>query len=415
MGTPAIADNGIKIYINDELRSVDPEPFIENGRTYVPIRFIAENFGAAVDWDASQERVTIRQPGKKIDIFINDNQALINGCPKVIDVAPMIVKGRTVVPLRFIAEDIGLDVRWDGNTKSIFISSLNNKTQESITFVEGVIFDPLADIKEYTIEYKGDNITDIIFPATSPHNITIGSILVIPPDPYIRASINTDIGGIALKAISIINEGETIRINFTTPELAEVIICNNSKGNSTFDPSDVVVADGVEFEYIPNESIDDISFMLEDGRKVKISLLDGWRYEEGYLMPPATEILFLLEHESGATFNMGIEKLYEPISKELYVALSKDSIAKLFKVTDIEEEDWGLPIYNLRYAVTQSDINALVLQTLMFPNMDSNNMIEKQVEMATVVLPMDLTEQQTEKIIEEIHVMVEVGERRKTL
>ena len=58
--------------------------------------------------------------------------------------------------------------------------------------------------------------------------------------------------------------------------------------------------------------------MLEDGRKVKISLLDGWRYEEGYLMPPATEILFLLEHESGATFNMGIEKLYEPISKELY-------------------------------------------------------------------------------------------------
>lgn len=49
IGTPAIADNGIKIYINDELRTVDPEPFIENGRTYVPIRFIAENFGAAVD------------------------------------------------------------------------------------------------------------------------------------------------------------------------------------------------------------------------------------------------------------------------------------------------------------------------------------------------------------------------------
>ncbi len=151
------------------------------------------------------------------------------------------------------------------------------------------------------------------------------------------------------------------------------------------------------------------------GEKVKISLLDGWQYEEGYLMPPATKILFILEHESGATFNMGIKKLSGPISKELYVELSKDSIVKLFKVTEIEEEDWELPIYNLRYAVTQSDINALVLQTLMFPNMDSNNMIEKQVEMATVVLPMDLTEQQTEKIIEEIHVMVEVGERRKTL
>lgn len=214
----------------------------------------------------------------------------------------------------------------------------------------------------------------------------------------------------------LIEDGDILAvflINCIKPELAEVVAGNNFEGK--FDPNDVVVADGVEFEYIPNGSIDDISFMLEDGWKVKIGLLDGWQYEEGYLMPPATEILFLLEHESGATFNMGIEKLSGPISKELYVELSKDSIVKLFKVTEIEEEDWELPIYNLRYAVTQSDINALVLQTLMFPNMDSNNMIEKQVEMATVVLPMDLTEQQTEKIIEEIYVMVEVGERRKTL
>ncbi len=59
MGSPAIADDTIKIYINNELRSVDPEPFIENGRTYVPIRFIAETFGSQVDWDADQKKVTI--------------------------------------------------------------------------------------------------------------------------------------------------------------------------------------------------------------------------------------------------------------------------------------------------------------------------------------------------------------------
>lgn len=127
-------------------------------------------------------------------------------------------------------------------------------------------------------------------------------------------------------------------------------------------------------------------------------------------MPPATEILFLLEHESGATFNMGIEKLSEPISKELYIAISKDSIAKLFKVTDIEEEGWGLPIYNLRYAVTQSDINALALQTLMFPNMDSNNIVEKQVEMLSFVMPMNLSEQQIEKIMNEVEIMVRIEE-----
>ena len=319
----------------------------------------------------------------------------------------MIVKGRTVVPLRFIAEALGLDVRWDGNTKSIFISSLNNKPQEGIN--DGVIFDPLANISRYTIVSRGDDVTAIEFPENTPHNITVGSIFVLPADPSVSA-LSADT---TLKAVSIVSEGEFIRINCVKPELAKVVAGNNPEGK--FDPSDVVVADGVEFEYIPNESINDISFMLDDGRKVKISLLDGWQYEEGYLMPPATKILFILEHESGATFNMGIKKLSGPISKELYVELSKDSIVKLFKVTEIEEEDWELPIYNLRYAVTQSDINALVLQTLMFPNMDSNNMIEKQVEMATVVLPMDLTEQQTEKIIEEIHVMVEVGERRKTL
>lgn len=64
----------------------------------------------------------------------------------------------------------------------------------------------------------------------------------------------------------LIEDGDILAvflINCIKPELAEVVAGNNFEGK--FDPNDVVVADGVEFEYIPNGSIDDISFMLEDG------------------------------------------------------------------------------------------------------------------------------------------------------
>lgn len=99
------------------------------GRTMVPLRFIAETFGARVDWDPKTEGIHIelrKSDGSVIiiDMQIRNKIAYINGKPYVLEVAPFYVKpqGRTVVPVRFIAEAFGAKVDWDPILQKVTIT-----------------------------------------------------------------------------------------------------------------------------------------------------------------------------------------------------------------------------------------------------------------------------------------------------
>jgi len=109
--------------INGVSKEIDAPPFIKDGRTLVPIRFIAETFGALVDWDATTQSITITLDTKNIKIIlqINNKTAVVNSKEVTLDVPPIIVNGRTFVPLRFIAESFGAEVLWDGDLKKITI------------------------------------------------------------------------------------------------------------------------------------------------------------------------------------------------------------------------------------------------------------------------------------------------------
>ncbi|HQJ56262.1 MAG TPA: stalk domain-containing protein [Caldisericia bacterium] len=109
--------------INGVSKEIDAPPFIKDGRTLVPIRFIAETFGALVDWDATTQSITITLDTKNIKIIlqINNKTAVVNNNKVTLDVPPIIVNGRTFVPLRFIAESFGAEVLWDGDLKKITI------------------------------------------------------------------------------------------------------------------------------------------------------------------------------------------------------------------------------------------------------------------------------------------------------
>ena len=109
--------------INGDSYTLDASPFIENGRTLVPIRFIAEGFGADVDWIGETKTVIINLESKNINIIlqIGSKIAIVNGEKITLDVAPKIVKGRTFVPLRFIAETFGAEVLWNGSERKITI------------------------------------------------------------------------------------------------------------------------------------------------------------------------------------------------------------------------------------------------------------------------------------------------------
>ncbi len=103
--------------------TVDPPPYIKEGTTLVPLRFISEAFGADIEWNPSLGRgtITIRLEDHLIQIEIGNPNAQVNGNTMPMAVPPEIVDGRTFVPLRFISEAFGAQVEWDGATQTIRI------------------------------------------------------------------------------------------------------------------------------------------------------------------------------------------------------------------------------------------------------------------------------------------------------
>jgi len=120
---------GMDIYtVNGETKFWDATPYIKEGRTLVPIRHLAEAVGFKASWDFSDpanKMVFIfkadQDPEKDkehpfILLIIGQPTAMVNGNLVALDVAPEILNGRTMVPLRFVVETLGYQVEWLGNT-----------------------------------------------------------------------------------------------------------------------------------------------------------------------------------------------------------------------------------------------------------------------------------------------------------
>jgi len=128
VAAPASAAAGVNVYVDDNKVSFpDQKPFIdENARTLVPIRFIAEEMGADVGWDGKTELVTIEKEVYLINLTIGEQRAQVNGAWKTFDTNATLKNGRTMVPLRFISETLGAEVEWDDNTRTVYIKTDGN-------------------------------------------------------------------------------------------------------------------------------------------------------------------------------------------------------------------------------------------------------------------------------------------------
>ncbi len=107
--------------INNSVVILDAPAQIVNGRTMVPLRFVAEAFGCSVEWNAAEGKATIQKGSIKMVLTKGKNTAIVNGVEQKLDSPPVIVGGRTLVPLRFISEPFGAKVNWDSKTKTITI------------------------------------------------------------------------------------------------------------------------------------------------------------------------------------------------------------------------------------------------------------------------------------------------------
>ena len=99
-----------EIVVNDKKATIDSAPMIQNDRTFVPFRALAEAFGAEVAYDEATQAVTAKLNGVEVVMTIGSATYTVNGAEKTMDVAPFINGSRTMVPVRFAAEAFGIKV-----------------------------------------------------------------------------------------------------------------------------------------------------------------------------------------------------------------------------------------------------------------------------------------------------------------
>lgn len=115
--TMQFALNNSTYLVNGETKTMDVSPVSLNGRTMMPVRFVADPLGAVTNWDPVDRKVTVTMGSKVLELWIGNPVAKINGVNTPIDpsnanVMPIIISSRTMLPMRFVTEALGCTVEW---------------------------------------------------------------------------------------------------------------------------------------------------------------------------------------------------------------------------------------------------------------------------------------------------------------
>lgn len=116
------ASNDIKVLLDGKELVFDVPPQIIEGRTLLPLRAIFEALGLEVEWDDTTRVITGTAEGKEIILELDSKEAKVNGVNKTLDVPAKAINGRTLVPVRFIAESLDMNVVWNQESKTVKIS-----------------------------------------------------------------------------------------------------------------------------------------------------------------------------------------------------------------------------------------------------------------------------------------------------
>lgn len=127
------ASQQIKVYIDGNNIDFDTRPIYVDDRVYVPLRSIFEALGATVDWNDELKVVTCHKAEKTIILKIDDLIMTLNNKKVLMDVAPIIFKDRTMVPVRFVAQGLGAKVEWDNTSEIVRITAV--KADKSIEVI----------------------------------------------------------------------------------------------------------------------------------------------------------------------------------------------------------------------------------------------------------------------------------------
>ncbi len=125
IGNPNMTVNGEKKPIDEQ----GTAPVISSDRTLLPVRAVVEEMGGTADWNGETREVTLKYGTDEIKLTIDSFTAVLNGEEKTLDVIPAVMNGRTMLPIRFIAESFKFGVAWDGKTQTVTLTKTNSETE----------------------------------------------------------------------------------------------------------------------------------------------------------------------------------------------------------------------------------------------------------------------------------------------
>ena len=169
--------NEIQLWIDTPVMIVDGEwrdidesgtvPIVVNDRTLLPVRAVVEAMGGTVDWNGDTQTVTLKCGENEIKLVIDDSTAYLNNTAKTLDTAPTIINDRTMLPIRFIAENFGYGVNWDNASRKITLTYGGDSeltVNDNLTLINGGTFQMGSTANE--AERNSDE---------TPHAVTVNS------------------------------------------------------------------------------------------------------------------------------------------------------------------------------------------------------------------------------------------------
>ena len=143
----------ITVEISGDPVAFDQEPILYNSRTLVPMRKIFEELGATVSWDADTQTATGKRGDRTVKITVGQKKMYVNGREYTLDTSPVVVAGRTLVPVRAVAEGMGCEVEWDGRYNLVSITPKVFTWSDWTEHLPGDVDDDLYYIEKRT-EYS---------------------------------------------------------------------------------------------------------------------------------------------------------------------------------------------------------------------------------------------------------------------
>lgn len=232
------------LYVNDKKINPPLEPIIFNNRAVVPLREIFEELGQTVDYENETKKITVTGKGTKVELQINNSVAYINGKKTEIPdgVVPKLImkvggETKTMVPVRFVSESLGLLVEFDEENGAIRINTPEekekivigmpaiNKKSDKETVITLKLSQPMGNALKPAVTSAGVlyfDITDAEYENASRYEVNHGAVKMIRlglHEEYTRVAV--DMGNYLKYSVKLSDDKKTITMVITAKEVEE--------------------------------------------------------------------------------------------------------------------------------------------------------------------------------------------------